>query len=167
MTSVHPLKAAHSRFFDDASLDRPLRNPDWRGCVLDRDQFTNVRLPEALWQALVYAANPVEVRVCGYFSGTERCQSVSSSWAAFSSFMLERQNYSPEYLVHDASDRWAIFADADVTTVAMDSELASLVDAHLASLGTSLLRLTLDHFSMEEIQSPGGSYVRGVLGSAF
>lgn len=166
MTSVHPMTAAHNRFFDGASLDRPLRSSDWRGCVLDRDQFTNVRLPEVLWQALVCTANPVEVQVCGYFSGTERCQAVSSSWAEFSSFMLGRQNYSPEYLVHDASGRWAIFADADVTTVAMDRGLASLVDAHLASLGTSLLRLTVDHFSMEEIQSPGGSYVRSVLGSA-
>jgi hypothetical protein len=161
------MKAAHDRFFDDASLDHPLRNSNWRGCVLDRDQFTNVRLPEVLWQALICAVSPAEVQVCGYIAGIERCQAVSSSWAEFSSFMLGRQNYSPEYLVFDASNRWAIFADADVTTAAMDSDLAKVVDAHLASRDTSLLKLTLDNFPMEEIQSSGGIYIRSVLGNSF
>jgi len=165
MTIAHPLEAARDCFFHE-SLDRPLKNPDWRGCVLDRDRFTNARLPEVIWYALVSVTDTAEVQVCGYFSGIERCQAVKSSWTDFASFMLEPQNYSPEYVVFDASGRWVIHADVDVTTVAMDGELAGLVDAYLGRRDTSLLGLTLDHFSMEQIMSAGGRYIRSVLGSA-
>lgn len=165
MTIAQPMEAARNRFFHE-SLDRPLQNSDWRGCVLDRDHFTNARLPEVIWHALVSVTETADVQVCGYFSGIERCQAVAGSWTDFASFMLEPQNYSPEYVVFDASGRWAILADVDVTTVAMDSELAGLVDAYLGPRDTSLLGLTLDHFSMDEIMSAGGSYIRNVLGSA-
>lgn len=165
MMAAHPMTTARSRFFDDQSLDRPLKNSDWRGCVLDRDKFSNVRLPEGLWRALMDAANISEVQVCGYFQGAEGCTGIASSWEEFSCFMLAPQNYSPEYLVFDCSERWAILADSEVTTVAMERELAGLVDLRLSHCGASLLSLTLDSFSMESILSKNGAYVRGILGT--
>jgi hypothetical protein len=123
-------------------------------------------LPEVIWDALVSAAGINEIEVCGYFSAAECCQAVDGSWAELASFMLKPENYSPEYIVFDASGRWVVYSDVDVTTVAMDCALAGLVDAYLGHRDTSLLGLTLDHFSLEQIMSTGGAYIRGVLGGA-
>lgn len=158
-----PMKQARDRFFDQESLDRPLANSDWRGCVLDRDRFGGARLPEVLWSAVTSVSGAKEVNVCGYFSGAEQCLVVASPWDNFSAFMLNPHNYSPEYVVFDSSGRWAVWADEDVTTVAMDSNLAELVDERLKSCESGLLDLTLDSFSNEEILSARGSYIRGVL----
>lgn len=164
MMTQRLMNSVCARFFNGDDLKRPFRNANWRGAVLDRDQFSNARLPEMLWKALSGAANTGEVQICGYFLGQEKCMFVESGWDEFSTFMLKPENYSPEYIIFDASGRWAVWADTDVTTVAMDSELADLVDDHLKKSGKSLMKLTLENFSEQEIASSGGGYVRAVLG---
>lgn len=162
-----PTNIARRQFFsEDSGFDHPFTQPDWRGCVLDRDKYTNTRLPETLWRALITASGASTIMVCGYYTECERCTHIDSNWGSFSEFMLAQDNYSPEYVIIDESREWAILADVDVTTVGLQLRLADLVDSLLATNKVSLLALTRGDFSDQEILSNGGKYIRGVLGKA-
>lgn len=157
------LESSKARFFDEGNFDRPLKHKEWRGCVVDRDYFDNVRMPEVLWSTLIDICSPKVVSICGFFDGTDACASTSANWSALKEFMLNPKNYSPEYLIFDRSGRWAISADEDVTTFGADSHVADRIDSQLSKFGTSLLELTLDSFTKEDLMSEGGSYIRGVV----
>lgn len=165
--NARPTSAVRNQFFsDDPDFEYPFRKPEWRGCVLDRDKYTNARLPETLWHALMTASGASTVTVCGYYPECERCTHIDAAWHSFSEFMLAQDNYSPEYVIFDERGEWAILADVDVATVGLQPRLADLVDSLLAKSNASLLALTRGDFSDQEIMSPQAKYIRGVLGKA-
>ena len=43
----------------------PFMDPTWRGCVLDRGNFDNTRLPEHLFNAIVSAAGSSKLYIAG------------------------------------------------------------------------------------------------------
>lgn len=134
------------KFFRLDDENYPLRNAAWRGCVLDRDDYSNLRLPKLLWEELISCASCQEVIVCGYYSGVPNCASIKSTWSEYSNFMMTAENYSPEYVIHGGDMHWVVWADLDVTTVAMSQELADRLDSSLQRRDTSLKTLTLESF---------------------
>jgi hypothetical protein len=162
--STHLTTAARDRFFfDEAVVKRAFKAPTWRGCVLNRDKYTNARLPEILWLALVEACCISTVTVCGYYSNGERCAAVSAEWSSYSGYMCDQANYSPEYVIFDESGNWSILADIDVTTIGLEPTFADLVDSLLDANKSSLLDLTRGDFSDQDILSVSGAYIRDVL----
>ncbi len=154
-------------FFHDGSWKTtPFKGLDWRGCVLDRDLYDSARLPEMLWQAVVSVSECQEMFIWGDFSGVRESRRIVAEWVAYTSFMSDLKNYSPEYIVYDDSALWVIDADFDATTVGLSGGLATKVDDLLRAKGTSLIDLTLASFSIDSIRSENGRYVRGVLGEA-
>lgn len=165
--SVRLTDAARSRFFrDDPHAKCAFKTAAWRGCVLDRDKYTNARLPENLWSALIEASRASTVTVCGYYSAGERCSTVNADWSSYSEYMCAQYNYSPEYVIFDESCEWAILADVDVTTLGLAPDLADLVDSLLGVKESSLLDLTRADFSDQVILSPSAGYIRSVLGKS-
>lgn len=163
--NAFPTGVARDRFFsEEPGFERPFKDAAWRGCVLDRDKYSNARLPENLWRSLVRASGTSTVLVCGYYSDRERCAAVDAEWRSYSEYMLAQSNYSPEYVIYDESGKWAILADVDVTTLGLAPELADSIDLCLSADKTSLLGLTRGDFQDKDILSPGGVYIRGVLG---
>jgi len=142
----------------------PFRTQGWRGCVLDRDLYSIARMPRTLWEALVDSAAPEHVFICGLFAGSFDQREISSDWSDLQQFMLKPTNYSPQYLLFDLSQRWAILADQDVTTLGAELSLRNDIDAALARSEESLLKLTLHSFPESDIAGPSGTYVRKVVG---
>ena len=161
----HLTAEMRARFFNETgAMIPPFADEHWRGCALDRDTYDNTRVPQHLFEAIVSAAASKELSVCGYFPAGESCASLAPTWDAYSSYMLTHDNWSLEYVVCDQSGQWALLADADATVFGAAPELAAVVDAQLASRGTSLSQLTDSEFPGLNSVQPGGRYLLAVSG---
>jgi hypothetical protein len=162
---MKPATEARARYFNESgTMIPPFVSADWRGCVLDRDSYDNTRIPRYLFEAIATAAGSTEITVCGYFPNGEACSAVAATWGAFSSYLLARDNWSLEYVAFDASQRWALLADADATIFGAESALASAIDKYLAFNGTSLVQLTDTEFPALNPEQQAARYVLAVSG---
>jgi hypothetical protein len=155
-----------TRFFNEqGSMIPPFVDPKWRGCVLDRDNFDNARLPEHLFHAIVSAAGSSKLSVARYAPCSSGIDTIAANWPSYRSYFLAPSNWSLEYVVFDASERWALLADADATVFGAAPVLATRIDQELSIQGTSLVQLTDTEFPKLQSSPRGGAaYVLAVSG---
>ena len=154
------------RFFNETGgMTTPFVDATWRGCALDRDRFEHTRLPEALFNAIIFAAESSDLLMARYSPDSECCDSLPANWAAFRAYVFTEANWSLEYVLFDPSGRWAVLADADVTVFGAAPGLADLVDHGLLAHGTSLVQLTDTDFpGLDASKQPGAAYLLAVSG---
>lgn len=162
--SEGPMTAARRRFFTSEGIELPpFVSSDWRGCVLDRDVFDHTRMPRVLFEAIVAAAKPESLWVCGYGMHGESCVGLPPDWDAYRAHVFTQENYSPERLMFDASGRWALLAGFETTELGAEATLANAIDEELQKSSTFLSALTREAYPL--IETAGfASYVEAVLG---
>ena len=166
---MHGKVEPRTRFFNEqGSMIPPFMDPAWRGCVLDRDDFDNTRLSEQLFNAIIGTAAPNELHIARYAPSSNCVATIAPNWPAYRAYVLAPSNWSLEYVVFDASEQWAVLADADAMVFGAAPALAARIDNQLSAQGTSLVQLT--EVSFPELQraqsahSKGAAYVLAVTG---
>lgn len=145
----------------------PFTDPRWRGCALDRDDFDHTRMPERLFDALIRASGAGGLLISRYAPDSDHVESIPADWSSYKDFLFAPQNWALEFVLFDGTGRWAVLADADVTVVGADPDLADLIDQALLQVGTSLVALTDESFhDLDPATQPGAAYLLAVSGRA-
>ena len=151
--------------FDETSgAPSPFRLPEWRGCALERDNFDNTRLSSVLFEALVAASNPDAIIIYGHINGREIAACVDPTWAAYSNFMLNHDNWSLEYVITVPAHQWVALSDPDVTIVGCEASIAAPADSVLAKSGLSLSEITHQQFPGLDPAMPNDRYLLAAIG---
>lgn len=99
----------------------PFRNNDWVAIAFERDNYTNVRLPEWFFRAaqeLLDSSGEIML-IKGYGEIFDRAPggviTIPFDWIKFETFMLAPENYSPEYQIEGSKGDWAFWADPELS----------------------------------------------------
>jgi hypothetical protein len=161
-----PPDSARAHFFnEDGEMLPPFRLSGWRGGALDRDRYDNTRMPQTLLEAIIEASGSEQLLIERYAPDHLGPDRVDASWSAFFAYAHTPEHWSLEFVVFDASARWAVLADADVTVIGAESALADSIDALLQRHGMGLVELTDDEFpGLDPATQPGARYLLAVSG---
>ncbi len=152
------------RFFNEEGDSLPpFVISGWRGGVLNPDRFDHTKIPRYLFESIVRAAQPGEVLLRRYTPDSDVSARLDPSWGSFRDHRFVRENWSLEYVLYDASGRWAVLLDPDVVVVGADADLARAIDSQLGDHGTSLEELTHQFFP-ELDAAPYNRYFFAVVG---
>lgn len=160
MTQDDVVRQSLSHFFNIENIDSLMKKLGWRGCVLDRDNYSDAGLPKLLWVSLGSVIERDFVTVCGYFCGKAGCESLALDWDQYAKFMHDPKRFSVEYVIYDDDRQWVIWRDLDTTTLILNGRLANILDSVLARSNTSLIELTRNNFDGAAIRP----FILSVLG---
>jgi hypothetical protein len=161
-----PTTTARFRLFDESvEALTPFKMDCWRGCALDHDRYDHTRMPRDLFEAIVDASAPSELLIERFAPDNTKPDVISADWTSFRDHMFSPDNWCLEFVLFDASERWAVLADADLIVVGAAAELAEEIDVRLKARGISLVDLTNADFPVEDREPQRwAAYLSAIVG---
>lgn len=119
------------RLFGDTIFPMfPFQDRGWLAIAFERNNYDNRRVPEWVFRrGICLAEKGSDIIICGYgqpyssVNGELGAICVSADWSAYSTFMLDRKNYSPDYFIYSTTGNWGLWSDSDLTVFGGDHEM--------------------------------------------
>lgn len=153
--------ALRSMIFSN-DIDRPFRNEDWVAVAFDRDNYDNTRLPDDVFEDLVEVvrADCARFIICGSMSKFSidgyvptQCEKTGTTWSEYKKFLMDNDNYAPEFFVFSESKNWGIWADMEITLLGGERRIMNKIIEKRGGVDRVLANM-LDEFGVSEADYP-------------